>query len=128
MALKPDKTRNGGTWTEAQYWAAIRSHLRRMFRFNWQPQKQALLEARRKYEGPNNRQQWEFKCATCGGHFMRKDVEIDHVVPCGSLKGLADVGPFLERLLPENMKAYQILCKAKCHREKTALERAARKL
>ncbi len=126
--MKPEKTRNGGTWTEAMYWSAIRSHLRRMFRFNWQPQKQALLAARRKSESPNPRLVWQFQCAHCMKWFPRKEVEIDHVEACGSLKSYADLGPFLERLLPEDMKKYQILCKHTCHKAKTALERAQRKL
>lgn len=126
MAVKNEKTRNGGTWTDSKYWAGIRSALRRTFRFNWLPAKQALENARRKYTGPNKLQKWEFLCASCGLFKIRKDVELDHVVPCGSLRTLSDVGPFLVRLHPEDVSAYQVICKT-CHKIKTAEERLARK-
>lgn len=125
---KPPKTRNGGTWTEAQYWGAIRSGLRRLFRFNWHPAKQAWESARRPYVGPNKAQKWEFKCAGCGGWFIKKQVELDHIEPCGSLRCLEDIGDFLRRLHPEYVGAYQVLCKPKCHPAKTKAEREARKI
>ena len=124
--MKPPKVRNGGSWTEAQYWSAIRSGLRRLFRFNWQPAKQALEKSRRKYTGPNKLQKWEFICAGCAGWFIRKQVELDHVKPCGSLRGAADIGSFLDRLHPETTDAYQVLCKP-CHQQKTNAEKEARK-
>lgn len=125
--MKSPKTRNGGTWTESQYWAAIRSGLRRLFRFNWQPAKRALEAARRPYVGPNKNQKWEFLCKGCGAWFARKDVHLDHIEPCGSLKGPGDVGPFLKRLHPEDIEEYQVLCIEKCHHKKTQEERAAKK-
>lgn len=121
---KPPKVRNGGTWTEARYWSGIRSGLRRLFRFNWEPAKAALLAARRKYVGSNKQQKWEFQCAWCKQWFIRKEVELDHIEPCGSLKCLADVESFLSRLHPESSEAYAILCKG-CHAEKTEAEREA---
>lgn len=122
---KAPKTRNAGTWTEARYWSGIRSGLRRLFRFNWEPAKTALLNARRSYKGPNKQQKWEFECAWCHNWFIRKDIELDHVVPCGSLKCLEDVGPFLSRLHPESPDEYAVLCKS-CHAEKTEAEREAK--
>lgn len=118
--------RNGGTWSEAKFWGAVRSHLRRMFRFNWVPAKQALERAKRKSESDNPRLKWEFFCCECKGWFPRKAVELDHIVPCGSLRGLEDLPGFLSRLLPESADSYQVVCK-ECHKKKTAAEREARK-
>jgi hypothetical protein len=125
--MKGEKTRNAKTWTEAKYWGGIRSALRRLYRFQWVPAQQALIGARERYEGPNRLQKWSFRCAVCDGRFLRKDVELDHKVPCGSLKELVDVGPFLERLFPEDAGAYQVICKP-CHLVKTKEERRKRML
>jgi hypothetical protein len=124
--MKGELTRNGNTWSESKYWGGVRSALRRLFRFNWIPAKQALEAARRKYEGANKLQKWEFRCGMCGLWKIRKEVELDHVIPCGSLRCLEDVGGFLSRLHPESPDAYQVICK-KCHKIKTAEERKNRK-
>ena|ERR1700728_2386375 len=124
--MKGALTRNANTWTEAKYWGGVRSALRRLFRFNWIPAKLALEKARRVYHGANRNQKWEFQCSRCLGWMVRKDVELDHVVPCGSLRCALDVGPFLQRLHPETPDAYQVICK-KCHKVKTQEERKLRK-
>ena len=98
--MKGELTRNANTWTESQYWAGVRKALRRLFRFNWLPAKYALEAARRPYVGPNKQQKWEFKCAECEKYFIRKLVELDHIIPCGSLKGLEDRGGFRSVLHP----------------------------
>lgn len=113
------RTRNAGTWTEAQYWGAIRSHLRRGFKF-WKPITATKLAARRKYEGENKRQKWEYQCAICGEWFNSKEVQVDHIVPCGSLKCYEDIAGFVERLTAE--EGYRLLCKP-CHQEVTNEER-----
>lgn len=115
------KLYNGGTWTKAQYWSAIRSALRSKMRW-WKPANEALLASRRPYKGPNKLQKWEHLCAHCGQWHIRKNVAIDHIVPCGSLNGPEDLAPFLERLTPESPDAYQVLCK-ECHNVKTQEER-----
>jgi hypothetical protein len=113
--LKP-RTRNGGKWTEAQYWAKLRSALRQAFKW-WEPAKQAVAKA--KYGK-------FYTCAACKARFPRKQVQADHVTPCGPLRCLADVAPFLERLTPEDVDAFQVLCET-CHQQKTNDERRCRK-
>lgn len=81
----------------------------------------ALKAARRAYSGPNKKQKWEFKCAACGEWHMQKDVQVDHVEPCGALNSYSDLPEFVKRLLPEREKL-AILCKP-CHKEKTKQER-----
>lgn len=117
------KTRNGGTWTEAAYWGALRSGLRRLFRF-WQPAMQALHAARIPCRGKHG-QKWAFICADCGRVFPRKQVQIDHVEPAGALTDLAHLPDFVRRLTPEDPKAFAIRCIG-CHRKKTDAERAYR--
>lgn len=123
--MKGELTHNAKTWTTAKYWGGVRSALRKLYRFQWVPAKMALERARRRYVGPNKLQKWEFRCAKCGAFFLRKDVELDHLVPCGSLRCAADIGPFLERLHAESPDSYQVICKP-CHLIKTGEERALR--
>jgi|FLOH01.1.fsa_nt_gi 5-methylcytosine-specific restriction endonuclease McrA len=117
MGRRVARTRNNGEWTESQYWSAIRSALRLKFRY-WKTAQQSLVNARRKYKGKSKRQKYEYNCNECKDWFKRKDVEIDHIIPVGSLKCLEDLAGFVERLTPEKVSAYQILCK-KCHLIKT---------
>jgi len=112
------RTRNMGTQTEAQYWGGIRSALRQHFKW-WKPAGEAKRRAR---VGPN-----KYKCAECDGLFPSKEVEKDHVVPCGPLKSYEDVGGWLERISCEDVEdGWQMLCKP-CHLIKSKAERAARK-
>lgn len=113
-----EKTRNGGTWSEAKYWGTLRSALRRAFRY-WKPITDCLQEARRPVSGKGN-QKWEYQCNHCDEWFKRTEVEVDHIVPCGSLTCEEDVVPFLKRLTTET--GFQVLCKP-CHKVKTLNER-----
>ena len=107
------KTRNAGTWSESAYWSAVRSALRRGFRF-WKPLQNAAKVARVAKSGPRG-QKWAFLCADCGKLFPRKNVQIHHVIECGQLKRPEDLAGFLERLTAEGTDSYVVLCKA-CHK------------
>ena len=122
MGSRVAKTRNAGTLSEAAYWGFIRSALRRAFRF-WKPIQQAKMEARRGVTGRGN-QKWDYLCAKCGGWFKGKDVQVDHIVPVGSLRSYEDLAGFVQRLSAE--KGYQVLCST-CHGEKTQKERKVAK-
>ena len=115
------KTRNGNTWTEAQYWGAIRSALRSKFRY-WVPLVNAKLKLRRPSQSNNTRLKWEYPCKICGGWFPEKMIQVDHIVPCGSLNSASDIEGFLNRLTVEDEQMFQVLCKT-CHKEKTKKER-----
>jgi len=120
MPRKVERTRNNGTWTEAAYFGAIRSGLRRTFRF-WKPIMQAREDAKRPCKN-SGRQKWEYKCAACGNYFKGSDVQVDHIVPVGSLRSLEDLPGFVERLTVEGRDAYRVLCKP-CHQAITNEER-----
>lgn len=111
------RTRAGGEWTEAGFWGFLRSGFRQISR-RWPPlARQALNAVRRKYSGPNKRQKWEYQCSACQQWFMGKEVQVDHIEPCGSLKAVEDIGPFVERLFAEPDKL-RVLCEA-CHQQRT---------
>ena len=121
---KVPRVRNAGTWTEAEYWSRLRSCLRGMFRW-WLPARAVLRRARRAANGVRGaRVKWVYECAACHGcTFIRREVEVDHVIPCGSLRSLADLAAFVERMTPEAESGFQVLCKS-CHQTKTNKERA----
>jgi 5-methylcytosine-specific restriction endonuclease McrA len=85
---------------------------------------QVLLEARRNCKN-KGRQKYEYQCASCNKWFKATDVQIDHIVPCGSLRSYNDLPIFVERLFCEP-DGLQVLCKP-CHQEKTNEERKSAK-
>ena len=110
--MRKPRPRAGGQWTEAKFFGFLRSNFRLMSR-KWPPRYEALQAARRPYVGDNKRQKWEFQCAACRQWFMAKNVQVDHIVPCGSLNQWSDVEGWLRRFLCE-AEGFQVLCR-ECH-------------
>lgn len=110
------RTRAGGEWTEAGFWNFLRSNLRLMSR-KWPPRKSVLLASRRKSQSTNKRLKWEHQCCDCQGWFPAKEVEIDHLVPCGSLRNWDEFMAFAERLFCEP-DGLVVRC-VTCHQVKT---------
>lgn len=119
------KTRNHNTWTEAAYFQKIRAVLRSGFRF-WNPMMVALKKAGRPSQSSNKRLKTEYQCCECKNWFPRIQVQIDHIIPCGTLSTYDDIVPFIKNLTQENPDSYQILCKP-CHKIKTDAEKEKRK-
>ena len=120
-AVLVERTRNGGTMTEAAFWGMLRSGLRRSFRF-WRPAAAVLAASKQPFHGPRG-QRFAYLCAACGKLHKRTNVNIDHRVPCGSLTSYAHLPEFVARLTAEGAESYQVLCK-RCHGAKTQAERA----
>lgn len=121
MGIRVPRTRNLNTETESEHMGKIRSALRRLSRF-WKPALKALDNAERPYVGLNKRQKYEYKCFCCEKWFLRKSVQINHIVPCGTLTKYEDVPLFLERLFCEDVSKYSILC-TQCHKAETKEQR-----
>lgn len=122
MGIKVPRTRAGNTWTEARYWAFIRSALRGAW--SRYPVKHQVLKAARrtiKKGTKNTRATFEYPCADCGGWFEGKEVQVDHIKPTGSLRTYEDLPGFVSTLLCE-ADNLQIMCKP-CHQKKTNEER-----
>jgi len=113
------RPRNAGTMTESAFWSFIRSALRHKSMY-WKPISQCKLEARRLYKGPIKRQKYEYLCASCNKWFPEKKINVDHMVPAGSLSCAADLPGFVERLFCEK-EHLQVLCES-CHDSKTKSE------
>mgnify|MGYP001826097598 CR=1 FL=1 len=113
------KTRAGGTLTEAQFWQRIRNKGRQLW-LHW-PVRTHVLNNNRIVVTPKRgrRHKFEYQCAHCEFYFPNKEVEVDHIIPAGSIS--ADAHAWFERLLCE-ADNLQVLCKP-CHRIKTAEDR-----
>lgn len=66
-----------------------------------------------------------YKCATCELVYTRKNVQVDHVVPCVPTDGWDGFDGFIERLLCDE-SGFQCLCKD-CHLVKSTFENMTRK-
>lgn len=111
------RPRAGGEWTEAAFWGFLRSNLRLASR-KWPPLARLTLErARRSSQSLNKRLKWEFQCADCCQWFPRKEVEVDHLVPCGPLSSWDELKTFAERLFCET-DGLTVRCET-CHQAKT---------
>jgi len=119
-------TRCSETLTDSAFFSKIRSHARKLSMF-WKPKTDFLLELREPNleEIGGKRVKFVYPCIACGQRFPLKGVQVDHIVPCGSVLTFEDIGSFYERLLVEK-HGYQILCKL-CHQTKTNEERRGRK-
>lgn len=112
------RTRAGGTWTEAGYWNYLRGLLRNGFKRY--PVKFQVKNANRRKKTAKGRG-YEYPCAICNGWFVDKEVQVDHIKPCGSLKQWDDLVPFVSNMFCESDNL-QVLCKT-CHQKKTNSER-----
>lgn len=108
--------------TEAGFWGFIRSGLRSKSS-RWPPKFEVLKDARRTVTGKRHR--YEYQCAHCNEWYKQKEVQVDHIVPCGTLKSFDDLPAFVEKLFCEK-DGLQVLCKG-CHQVVTNEEREARK-
>ena len=117
---RPLKVRNGGTLTESGFWSFIRSALRQKSRW-WKPISQAKANVKRPYKGPLKRQKFEYQCNQCKKWYADKKINVDHIIPAGSLNCADDLPGFVERLFCEVDKL-QVLCE-NCHNIKTQNEK-----
>lgn len=117
------KTRNSGTLTESAFWSFIRSALRQKSRW-WKPVSECKQKAKRAYKGSNKRQKFEYQCNHCKNWYAEKNINVDHIIPAGTLTCANDLPGFVERLFVE-AEGLQVLC-SNCHDKKTAKERENR--
>ena len=107
----------GGLYTKSALMGFIRSALRAKW-LRWKPRGEALRAAQRPLTDEDrakhgNRIKSVYLCCKCGNRFPQKEVEVDHIVPCGTMKDWPDVGPFAERLFVE-VDQLRVVCKP-CH-------------
>lgn len=120
-----ERTRNGGAESQSMHMGKIRSALRNLSRW-WKPFAIALKAASHtSYVGRAKRVM--YLCASCNKLHGRKSVEVNHIVPAGSLKSYDDLPDFCRRLFVEDVSQLEVLCK-ECHKEETARQREERRV
>jgi hypothetical protein len=110
------RTRASGKWTESRYWSFLRSALRRAS-MRWPPIHDVLEKCRRPYKGRRRNVKWEYLCSHCEQWYFRKEVQVHHIHPCGTLKGFSDLPGFCENLFCEVDKL-DVVC-IQCHTKET---------
>lgn len=120
ITLKP---RNAWTMTESAFRWMIRSCLRMKSRW-WLPLSRYKKSRQLKYIWENKRRKRSYKCEQCWWIFDDKQVEINHIIPAGSLTCWADLEWFVERLFCESW--FELICK-NCHKNITAEQKLSRK-
>lgn len=120
--VKPrvERTRNHNTETESQHMGKIRSALRNISRW-WKPFQVALKAASVKCN-IGGRVKTLYKCSKCKRMLVRQSMEVNHIVPVGSLKSYADLPGFCERLFVEDISLLEVVCK-ECHSAITSEQR-----
>lgn len=103
-------------WTTAKFWSFIRSGLRAKW-MRWPPKFTVLKSAQRKSLSANKKLQYEYQCSECRSWFPQKEVEVDHIIPAGSLKDYSDLPGFVERLFV-GVDGLRVVCKP-CHKQIT---------
>ena len=119
-SIRVKRTRGSESLTEAQFWYMIRSTFRERSK-KWKPINECKKKARREYKGTNKRQKYEYQCNHCKKWFPEKEINVDHIIPVGSLRCSDDLPGFIERLFVE-VDGLQVLCN-KCHDIKTKNEK-----
>ena len=117
---------NDGEWTEARFRAfvisALRAHMKR-FPPKWKALKAAMVG--KKVNKRSGRLAEHYLCASCGGFFVARDVQVDHIDPVVSPEeGFQDWWTYMNRLYCE-AENLQVLCKP-CHKDKTNARRKQR--
>jgi len=110
---------NGSQWTQGRFNSFITSLLRSGSR-RWPPKYQALANARtdKRVNPASGRIAQHFKCNHCGGEFVAKSVQVDHIKPMGKDRTWDD---FINELFCETDNL-QVLC-VPCHKIKSQQER-----
>jgi hypothetical protein len=79
----------------------------------WPPIHAVLEMNRRPYKGRRKNVRWEYECGHCKKWFMRKEVHVHHVKPCGTLKTFDDLPEFCANLFCE-VEGLEVVC-VECH-------------
>ena len=103
--------------SHASFDAWVRGHLRR----GWSryPLKNAKLKNARLRApiGRFDKTIWAIECEMCGELFPQNQIQVDHIVEAGSLRGEGGLDGFIERLFPPQ-EGMALLCHP-CHTVKT---------
>lgn len=99
------------------YFTWLRGSMRRIW--SKSPLKIKFIQANRfRIPSPRGKKYadvWGGKCSSCGNTFQQKELQVDHLVEAGSLRGWEDFDGFGKRLLAPMKGDLQLVCKP-CHK------------
>lgn len=123
-------------WTQAKFFGFLRSGLREKFN-RWPPKYEVIKLAASTQllkDDDGNRVVFKtgkkvgefktikmYRCSSCSQSFRQKDVQVDHIMPAGTLKTFEDLGAFAKNLFV-GTEGLQVMCKP-CHERKTRQEK-----
>jgi hypothetical protein len=111
MGTRKQRTRNHGTWTEAQFWGRIRANLRQLS-LHWKPRQEALKRQSVLLK-INNRKRRFYRCLGCETWFENGVLQAHHKIEAGSLTCPEDLPGFVRRMFVE-VDGWVGLC-PECH-------------
>ena len=127
MARTVERTRNGGTWTEAEYWNRISGALRKAFA-GWRPGAACIKRAKTEFVSPNpdtGRMKGVYRCEHCQCTCWREDLQIDHVKPVGRMRSYDDLVEALKRLTSKTKTTFKRCAKRATTRRRKRNEKHA---
>lgn len=106
-------------WSISRFWSFVRSALRAAW-LKYPVRYKVLDSAKVKYDGPDKRTKWLYRCNVCNSLVKSKDIQVDHLVDAGSLKDYSDLPGFVERLFcgEEHLQAICVPCHKKLTQER----------
>lgn len=111
----------GSIWkTKSQYFSWVRGQIRRGL-WSRNPIKNYIKRRATKPAPLGSRAKKVITCEFCNKDHAQSKIEVDHIIPAGSLKDWDDVGPFMQRMLHPS-GGYRLLCKP-CHKTHTYAEK-----
>lgn len=98
-------------WTTSRYFSFIRSNIRRAW-MKFPNNINTKKDAQRPNQSSNKRLKYEYQCSECKNWYQGKHTQVDHIIPCGSLKSYEDLPRFVSTLFcsKENLR---VLCSYK---------------
>lgn len=131
MGRKTPPFKHYNSWTTARFFSFISSALRSAW-MRYPVKYEVLNDAcvGVKINKQSGRPAKHYECALCGRTFTAKSVQVDHVVPVGSLRSFDDIQGVCERLFC-GKDDLQLICSYKgkldgieaCHKIKTRKEK-----
>lgn len=111
----------GSIWkTKSAYFSWVRGQIRRGL-WSRNPIKNYIKRQAARPAPRGMRAKKVIQCEFCLKDHAQSKIEVDHIIPAGSLKDWDDIGSFMERMLNPS-GGYRLLCKP-CHKTHTYAEK-----
>lgn len=100
------RTFDHNTRTKAEFFGLFRSAIRKIWMYS-AIRREAIKRAK---VAPN-----QYLCAHCSNRFKSNEIEVNHLVNCGTLKEFEDFSVFIANMFQEDIDKLEVLCRP-CHK------------